>query len=120
MRYGTVVQYFPDKGYGFIRPDLGPHVFFHFTALGGPGAPPQIRLGQPVRFELAPAAEEPARRAPRLGKTDAAGAASRLRAVARVVELIDKIPGGTLEDVARQQRPARHPRARRKKPTWRR
>ncbi len=65
MRYGTIVQYFPDKGYGFIRPDVGPNIFFHVTALGACDPPPQIKLGQPVKFELMPNTELPARRKPR-------------------------------------------------------
>ena len=65
MRYGTIVQYFTDKGYGFIRPDVGPNIFFHITALGACDPAPQIKLGQPVKFELAPEDELPVRRRPK-------------------------------------------------------
>jgi cold shock CspA family protein len=120
MRYGTIVQYFADKGYGFIRPDVGPNIFFHITALGEQQAPPQIKLGQPVRFELVPDAQLRAQRESQRGPEDSEQPAPRLRAQAKVVELIAKIPGATLDDVAKKERSTRHPRARRKKPTWRR
>ena len=42
------------------------------------------------------------------------------RRKAKLVELIDKIPGGILDDVAEKQPSTRHPCARKKKPTWRR
>jgi hypothetical protein len=37
-----------------------------------------------------------------------------------LVELIDKIPGALLEDEGEAARVAHHPKALRKKPTWRR
>jgi cold shock CspA family protein len=120
MRYGTIVQYFSEKGYGFIRPDVGPNIFFHITALGASDRPPVIKLGQPVKFELVPAEELDARRESQRERPGSAEPAPRLRAQAKVVELIDKIPGGTLDDAAKKQRPTHHPRARQKKPTWRR
>lgn len=120
MRYGTIVQYFSDKGYGFIRPDVGPNIFFHITALGVSDRPPVIKLGQPVKFELVPMAELDARRESQRASKESDEPAPRLRAQAKVVELIDKIPGGTLEDTAKKQPSTRHPRARQKKPTWRR
>ena len=43
MRYGTVIQYFPAKGFGFIKPDAGPDVYFHITALGACQAEPEIK-----------------------------------------------------------------------------
>ena len=33
MRYGTVIQYFPDKKFGFIQPDKGEDIFFHISAV---------------------------------------------------------------------------------------
>ena len=59
MRYGTVVQYFPAKGFGFIRPDFGPDIFFHITALGACESQLQIEPGQPVKYELVPGTEAP-------------------------------------------------------------
>jgi cold shock CspA family protein len=120
MRYGTIVQYFSDKGYGFIRPDVGPNVFFHITALGACEPPPQIKLGQPVKFELVPDAELQARRQSRRDDEESQKPSPPLRAQAKLVELIAKIPGATLDDVAKKPRSTRHPRARQKKPTWRR
>jgi cold shock CspA family protein len=119
MRYGTIVQYFSDKGYGFIRPDVGPNIFFHITALGACDPPPQIKLGQPVKFELVPHDELPARRKLRRDDDESGKPSPPLRAQARLVELIDRIPGASLDDVAKETQTKRHPRARRKKPTWR-
>jgi cold shock CspA family protein len=112
MRYGTVVQYFPAKGFGFIRPDLGPDVFFHITALGNYESQPPIEPGQPVKYELE------ARPGPKSRSREDSAKPRQLRA--RLVELIDKIPGAILEETAEQGQSARHPRARRKKPGWRR
>ena len=120
MRYGTIVQYFDDKGYGFIRPDVGPNIFFHITALGACDPQPQIKLGQPVKYELIPNTELQARRQGRRDDEESAKPSPPLRAQAKLVELIDKIPGATLDDVTKRPRSTRHPRARKKKPTWRR
>ncbi|MHB8972865.1 MAG: cold-shock protein [Pirellulaceae bacterium] len=120
MRYGTIVQYFADKGFGFIQPDMGSTVFFHITALGPCDPPPQIKLGQPVKYELAPEAEVKARRPARQDDEESGKVAAPLRAQAKLVELIDKIPGATLDDIANRPQSTRHPRAQKKKPTWRR
>jgi cold shock CspA family protein len=120
MRYGTIVQYFDDKGYGFIRPDVGPNIFFHITALGACDPQRQIKLGQPVKYELIPNTELQARRQARRDDEESAKPSPPLRAQAKLVELIDKIPGATLDDVTKRPRSTRHPRARQKKPTWRR
>ncbi len=120
MRYGTVVQYFPAKGFGFIRPDVGPDVFFHVTALGACEPPVQIAPGQPVKYELEPVTESTARNRRADGDEDSTRPAQAVRPQAKLVELIDRIPGATLEESTDQQPLARHPRARQKKPTWRR
>ncbi|MHB0960213.1 MAG: cold-shock protein [Pirellulaceae bacterium] len=120
MRYGTIIQYFEEKGYGFIEPDVGPNIFFHITALGACQPPPQIKLGQPVKFELMPTAEQNARRPSRQEDEASSRPAPLQRAQAKIIELIDKIPGATLDDIATRPRSTRHPRARKKKPTWRR
>jgi len=118
MRYGTVVQYFPAKGFGFIRSESGPDVFFHVTALGACEPQPQIKPGQPVKYELA-VEREPKLPSPskQRGGESARGAQGPK---AKLVELIDRIPGAIRQKVATKQRPAHHPRARHKKPTWRR
>ena len=120
MRYGTVVQYFPAKGFGFIRPDVGPDVFFHITALGACESQPQIEPGQPVKYELMSGPEQKFRRRSKGGDDDSTMPEQPIRPQAELVELIDRIPGAILEEAGESQQSARHPRARQKKPTWRR
>ena len=118
MRYGTVVQYFPAKGFGFIRPDSGPDVFFHVTALGACEPQPPIKLGQPVKYELV--VEGQSQLPNRAQARDGDSARNAQKPKAKLVELIDRIPGTARKKVAATRRPAHHPRARHKKPTWRR
>lgn len=117
MRYGTVVQYHPARGFGFIRPYFGPDVFFHITALGACKPEPTIEPGQPVKYELIPDTELKPRRAP---DPTSAKSDEPTRPQAKLVELIDKLPGADLEKQAEKLKSSRHPRARKKKPTWRR
>jgi cold shock CspA family protein len=119
MRYGTVVQFFPAKGFGFIRPDAGPDIFFHVTALGACQGQPEIKPGQPVKYELIPGTEPRSRRR-RRDDEESAEPARAARPQAQLVELIDKIPGAVLQKSAAKRQAARHPRARQKKPDWRR
>lgn len=121
MRYGTVVGYFPEKGFGFIQPDVGPDVFFHITALGACRPTADIRVGQPVKFEFVPGTEPKPRRRGRPRDADMARDQQEepVRPQAQLVELIDKIPGGLLKDPP-EARTRPHPKAKRKKPTWRR
>ena len=118
MRYGTIVKYFPDKQFGFIRPDSGEDVFFHISALDAGETQPEIKLGQPVKFDLMTRAEAMRNRRPADGEERATGRPEQLRA--KLVALIDKIPGGTLAERDASQSSNRHRRARQKKPTWRR
>ena len=120
MRYGTIVRYFPEKGFGFIRPDTGADIFFHVTAFGACQALPEIEPGQPVQFELMTREEERllARDTGRNDDRQKSGKPTLRKA--KLVELIDKIPGATLDEKAGKQPAERHPRARKKKPTWRR
>ena len=114
MQYGTVTSFFPDKGFGFIRPDRGADVFFHVSALGACQETPVIKEGQAVKFEM----ESRAEREERTGEKDPPrGAGKPVQLRAKMVELIERMPGGALEE---ERQPARHKRARRKKPTWRR
>lgn len=117
MRYGTVIQYFPAKGFGFIKPDVGPDIFFHVTAIGACQETPEIKSGQAVKYELVPGTEPKRKRRLRRDDEDDAEGKEPVRPQAKFVELIDRIPGAVLEPPAE---PAHHPKARRKKPTWRR
>jgi cold shock CspA family protein len=116
MRYGTVIKYFPAKGYGFIKPDFGPDVFFHVKALGELETEPEIKAGQAVKYELVPGTE-PRRRRKR--EEEEEKAEEPVRPQAKKVELLDKMPGGVLGESELERR-TYHPKARRKKPTWRR
>jgi cold shock CspA family protein len=120
MLYGTVVQWNPRKGFGFIRPDRGQDIFFHITALGACEREPLIEIGRPVKFEYEPGTE-PKRRSFRKPELDAPPPQEPERPRAKIVELIDKIPGGFINDEVKEEvRVQHHPLARRKKPTWRR
>lgn len=119
MRYGTIVQFFPEKRFGFIRPDRGRDVFFHVTALGACETLPELAPGQPVKYELAPPEKhEPDQ--PNRSEGKGSRAADRSPGPkAQLVELIDKIPGAVMDESIGTE-PPKHARARRKKPTWRR
>ena len=110
MRYGTVVKFFEDKGFGFIRPDVGQDIFFHVSSLGITGDVPKINAGRAVKFEL-----EPKKRTPPDEERDPNAKPPQRRA--KVVELLNKMPGGELTNDGGLQ-PSRHPKARRKKASW--
>jgi cold shock CspA family protein len=57
MATGTILWFDSGRGFGFIRPDLGPRdVFVHATALDG-ATPEQVGEGVPVEFELVQAGD---------------------------------------------------------------
>jgi len=113
MLYGTIIKYFPGKQYGFIRADTGRDVFFHASAIGACQADPTIEEGQPVKFELTPRWQE------EWAKADAKNDGDKKKQrTAMMVELIEKLPGGSVTN-SEGEPIKRHPKARRKKPTWR-
>lgn len=120
MLYGTVIQFFPAKGFGFIRPDSGADIFFHVSALGACQTPPQIEPGQPVKYELESRANVKLRIQRERGGKDPTKPDKPVQPQAKLVELIDKIPGATLEEDGQRPSSTRHPKSRKKKPTWRR
>jgi cold shock CspA family protein len=117
MRYGVVVQWEPRKKFGFIRPDRGPDIFFHISALGG-CREPRIEIGQPVKYEVDP--KTLPKRVKKADRDEEKPPPEPISPKAMLVELIDKIPGAILEDEGEAARVAHHPKALRKKPTWRR
>ena len=99
MKIGVICKMISEKGIGFIRPcDTGGDVFFHSSVVVG-GQFEQLKEGQAVSFDLDRTKE----------------ARDRLRA-AKVAPCDEKLLGRRAED---EPPPARHPRARGRKPTWR-
>lgn len=55
MAHGKILWFDADRGFGFIRPDMGPRdVFMHASALGEPGEQEisKVKPGTRVEFEL--------------------------------------------------------------------
>jgi len=58
MTRGTILDYKPDRGFGFIRPEGGgPEVFFHASVVEDRGY--QIEPGAPVEFQAQPGDKGP-------------------------------------------------------------
>ena len=105
MFYGTIKTISPDRGFGFIETG-GRDVYFHAVDIGDEVFR-QLRPNQPVTFEYAKRerdVEPEQRKGPRAVK----------------VQLIDRIPGGTLPPTPQELAPRHHPRARQRKATWKR
>jgi CspA family cold shock protein len=52
MAQGEVLWFDPARGFGFIRPEMGPRdVFVHASEIAGPGSA-ELRRGMRVEFEL--------------------------------------------------------------------
>ena len=99
MGIGVISKILSEKGIGFITPcDQGGDVFFHFSAVVGEQFE-QLKEGQSVSFDL--------------DRTK--GTRDRPRA-AKVEPCDEKLLGRRAAD---EPPLARHPRARRRKPTWR-
>jgi CspA family cold shock protein len=56
MTVGTVKWFNVNKGYGFIKPESGPDVFVHASALQGAGS---LDEGQAVEFDITPGQKGP-------------------------------------------------------------
>jgi cold shock CspA family protein len=99
MLIGIIARIIPEKGIGFITPCApGGDVFFHFSAVvGGPAE--QLPEGQAVHFDL----------------EDIPGTGNRPRA-SKVEPCDKKLLGRTAPP---ENSAASHPRARHRKPTWR-
>lgn len=125
MLYGQIIKWNPQKKYGFIAPEgKGPDIFFHISSVVGstPQWQPAIDLGRPVKYELVPGTEpKPIRRGPlSLDERLSGPPAPQPAPEAKVVELLDKMPGAIIEALGDVARVAHHPNARKKKPNWRR
>ena len=51
MARGSIKKIVQDRGFGFIRPERGPDVFFHCSTVQG-GAFESLAEGQEVNYEL--------------------------------------------------------------------
>lgn len=105
MNYGVIHHVVFEKGFGFIKPDRGQDIFFPAVAVQD-GRFDFIGPEQPVKYELEKMSEEE--------KKSAKGPR------AKIVILIDKIPGGILEDPPQTMRAKHHPKSRGRKATWKR
>ncbi|WP_254512082.1 cold-shock protein [Anatilimnocola floriformis] len=105
MNYGVIYHVVFEKGFGFIKPDRGQDIFFPAVAVQD-GRFDHIGPEQPVKYELEMMSDEEKKKAkgPR----------------AKIVILIDKIPGGILEDTPAELRAKHHPNKRGRKATWKR
>jgi cold shock CspA family protein len=104
MLYGTIKQLHKDKGYGFIQADFGPDVFFLLSAVDDGGLN-RIDFRMAVSYELEKRdPEAPVDKGPR----------------AKKVLIIDRLPGAEPEQTPETMQVKHHPKARQKKPTWRR
>jgi len=105
MFYG-IVKTISDRGFGFIGQEGGPDVYFHASILA-PDEFARILPDQPVMFELA-----------KRGPSETPLERKRLRAA--VVKLIDRMPGGIMPPAPQALAPRHHPKAKRRRATWKR
>lgn len=103
MLYGTVKRCDFQRGFGFITRGGGRDVYFHATVVEE-NAFDRIGPEQAVMFELAP-------------KNPDAEPGQGPRA--KIVKLIDKLPGGILPRPTQEHAPRHHPKSRQRRPTWR-
>jgi cold shock CspA family protein len=105
MNYGIVQRVIFEKGFGFIRPDRGPDIFFPANVVQD-GRFDFIQPEQAVKYELEKMTEEE--------KKTAKGPRAKL------VILLDRMPGGVLEDPPQTMRAKHHPKSKGRKATWKR
>lgn len=105
MFYGVVKKVSFERGFGFIQPQGGKDVYFHATVVQD-GQFDHIRPDQPVKYELEKV--DPEKRVEGQGPR------------AKQVILIDRVPGAILAPPPPSMAAKHHPRARQRKPTWRR
>jgi cold shock CspA family protein len=103
MLYGTVKLCNFDRGFGFITGVGKKDVYFHATVVED-NAFDRIGPEQAVMFELA-------KRDPEAQP----GQGPR----AKIVKLIDQLPGGILPRPPQALAPRHHPKSRQRRPTWR-
>ncbi len=112
MNYGVIHHCVFEKGFGFIKPDRGPDIFFPAIAVQD-GRFDFIQPEQPVKYEL-----EAVSREEREAQQERGDVKKGPRA--KLVVLIDRIPGGILEDPPQTMRAKHHPKSRARKATWKR
>jgi cold shock protein len=60
--FGTVKNWIPDRGFGFIKREDGqPDVFVHVTDVERAGLGDRLQVGQRLQFDLQPDRRDPAR-----------------------------------------------------------
>lgn len=105
MFYGIIKRVESARGFGFIETE-GRDVYFHATDIGD-DVFQRLTPNQPVTFEYAPRPKDVSpeeRKGPRATK----------------LQLIDRIPGGSMERTPQELAPRHHPKARQRKATWKR
>jgi cold shock CspA family protein len=102
MRIGQIINVIADRKFGFIRTEhFRDDVFFHFSTLKNIN-PKRLRIGQEVEFEIDELL--------RINK-------QKLEAVL-VQEPAEPLSARLEEENQQELRAAHHPRARRRKPSW--
>ena len=105
MRIGKVVRIFPAKQFGFLAADnLREDVFFHFSTVPQGDRPDGWETGQEIEFEL-----------DELRRIKEGDLKAKLVRIATRPQSI-KVQEGGLRPTAHKH----HPKARQRKPTWRR
>lgn len=102
MRIGQIITLIPDRKFGFIRTEhFRDDVFFHFSTLEGLN-PQWLQIGQDVEFEI-----------------DELVRINKQKLEAILVREPSRPLSYKLEEEEQQEfRPAHHPKARRRKPSW--